>query len=302
MDEGSQKPEPLNAQAVEWHLERLNPSSSGKSLVVAVDAVNGAGSHIVPELLSRMGCEIIPLAINPELPFPHTPEPLPKNLVWTQDQLQGKTYDLCVVVDPDADRLVIIDENGRLIAEEATIPLVAKELFLKGKRGPIVINMSTSRMAEDVAAEYGCKTVRSKVGEINVVIAMQEEEAVFGGEGGGGIIDPEVHYGRDAMVGIAHIVSLMQRTGKTISQLVDELPHYFMAKEKVKRGGLDVDTVYDSLIAKYPEASVDRRDGLRLDFPDKWLHVRPSNTEPIFRIIAEAGSQKELEELIAIQL
>ncbi|MEI6477812.1 MAG: phosphoglucosamine mutase [bacterium] len=289
----------IHEQAMGWHVELLKDKVlPGKRLMVAVDAVNGAGSIIIPRLLSQMDCDLLPIAVDPTQPFPHVPEPLPANLVWTQEQLKGKQFDLCLVVDPDADRLVVIDENGRLIPEEATIPLVAQELMLQGRKGPIVINMSTSRMTEDVAAQYGSTVERSKVGEVNVVTRMQEVNAIYGGEGGGGVIDPEIHYGRDSLVGLTYVVSLIRRTGKPLSQLVDELPHYEMLKTKLPvPTGISLNEIYDKVQAKYPDAKANRLDGLRLDWADRWVHLRPSNTEPIFRIIAEAPTREEVEKL-----
>lgn len=290
----------INTEAIEWHLERvLKGVERGKPLSVAVDAVNGAGSFIVPQLLERLGCEAVHIATDPTQPFPHRPEPLPANLAWTQEALQGKMFDLCVVVDPDADRLVLIDEHGMLITEEATIPLIAMEMMMAGAKGTIVLNFSTSRMTEDVASMFGCEVYRSAVGERNIVNAMQQTSAFFGAEGGGGIIDPLVHFGRDSLVGIVRVISLLRRTGKPLSQLVAELPTYVMRKDKVPMSAtLNKAEVYRQLQEKFPEAEANTEDGLRLTWPDKWLHVRPSNTEPIFRIIVEAKTQKEVDEMV----
>lgn len=307
----SNKPEPqeirirdIQKEATEKHFAKLQSKAvEGRSLTVAVDAVNGAGSVIIPQFLELLGCTVIPIATDPSQPFPHTPEPLPENLLWTQEQLKGKEFDLCVVVDPDADRLVLIDEKGGLIWEEATIPLVAEEMLQSGKSGTIVINMSTSRMTEDIAARHGSKVVRSAVGERNVVTKMQEVGAFFGAEGSGGIIDPEVHYGRDSLVGIVNIINLMRRTGKPLSALVEELPSYVMRKTKVPLASRsDIQDIYDRLQKRFPEVKAETSDGLRLSWDKKWIHLRPSNTEPIFRIIAEAPTEDEVEELLDLDL
>ncbi len=173
--------EDINEKAINWHIEALKKYFvKGRQLTVAVDAVNGSGSLIVPKLLKEMGCEVLPIATNPEEPFPHTPEPTPANLIWTQQQLTDKEFDLCVVVDPDADRLALIDEKGQLIAEEATAPLVVQDLVGQGRSGKVVINMSTSRMMEDLGKKENFEVIRSKVGEINVVNEMLAQNAFFG--------------------------------------------------------------------------------------------------------------------------
>lgn len=289
----------IHNDAIQWHLDEITPHAiEGKKLVVAVDAVNGAGSVIVPKFLEFIDCEVIRIATDPTQPFPHTPEPRPENLVWTQQQLQGKQFDICVYTDPDADRLAILDENGQVVSEECILPLVAQELVAAGSTGTVVINQMTSQMTEAVFASNPDVTVsRSMVGEVHLVQMMKEQQAFFGGEGCGGLIDPNVHYGRDALVGIVYIINALRRTSKTTSQLVAELPQFYLLKEKIHTQNLaDLEALYAAVQDHYADQSgivVDRRDGLRLSWADIWIHMRPSNTEPIVRIYIETLSKEE---------
>jgi len=291
---------PLCEQSMEWHMERLEGiSGSGKKITVAVDAVNGAGSMIIPSLLKNLGCDVIHIATDPTADFPHTPEPNIENLRWTQSALAKYTYDFCVVVDPDADRLVLIDENKNILPEELTLPMVVEEKLASGARGPVVINMSTSRVTEDICMKYGVPCVRSAVGEINVVQKMMAEKAIIGGEGNGGIIDPQIHLGRDSLVGIVHIIQMLRRQQKSLSKIAMEMPKYIMQKTKINiPQNKTAKELYELIGNKYPEAKQNKVDGLRLDWSDKWIHLRPSNTEPIFRIIGEAKNDKILKDLI----
>ncbi len=291
----------IQSEAMQFHLDKIKARAiTGRPLIVAVDTVNGAGSYIVPKLLEDIDCTVIPIATDPTKPFPHVPEPKPENLVWTQNELKGKIYDICVVVDPDADRLVLIDETGALLPEESTLPLVLSELILEGKKGSVVINLSTSRMTEDVGEKNGITVLRSPVGEINVVAMMKKTGAFFGGEGGGGIIDSDIHYGRDSLSGIISIINLMRRTGKKLSELYAELPKYEMQKLKLNvPKDANYPVLYEKISALFLDAAVNRDDGLRLVFSDKtWVHIRPSNTEPIFRIIGESTQKETLDDII----
>ena len=290
----------IQEEAMRIHLDKVKATIfPGRKLIVALDATNGAGSFIVPKFLEEIGCEVVPIATDPSQPFPHIPEPKPENLVWTQEKLQGLSYDLCVVVDPDADRLVLIDEAGNLLHEETTLPLVLQEMIAEGKQGKVVINLSTSRMTEDVAEGKGVTVLRAPVGEANVVALMKKEQAFFGGEGSGGIINPTINYGRDCMAGIVAVISLMRRTGKKLSELANELPKYEMSKTKFDiEKGADYNMLYEKIIVLFPEASINREDGLRLAFPDKtWVHIRPSNTEPILRLFGETNKKEVLDEI-----
>jgi phosphomannomutase len=292
--------EDINKAVCDYHIEKLKKYFiKGRKLTVAVDAVNGSGSIIVPKLLKELGCDILPIATNPQEPFPHTPEPTPANLEWTQKQLKDKIYDLCVVVDPDADRLVLIDSHGHLLNEEVTAPLVVQELIGQGRTGNVVINMSTSRMIEDLSKTENFKVIRSKVGEINVVNSMVENNAFFGAEGNGGIIDPEIHYGRDSLVGITFVINLMRWTGQSLDKLVSNLPHYEMAKDKiVLPPNTNISQIYDKIEKRFSGETINKIDGLRLDWEKQWIHIRPSNTEPIVRIIAESPTKENTLGLI----
>jgi phosphomannomutase len=228
--------------------------------------------------------------------FLHEPEPTADNLREVGPMARHHGAAVGFALDPDADRLALIDETGRYVGEELTLALAV--LFRLGReRGPVVINMSTSRVVEDMAARFGCTCQRSAVGEANVVDKMLEVGAVIGGEGNGGVIDPRVGLVRDPFIGMGLVLNLMAETGRKLSELAAELPAYHIVKDKyaVAREGLPA--LSEALIARWPEAKVNRVDGLRLDWADRWVHVRPSNTEPIVRVIAEAPRQAEAEGL-----
>ncbi|MEX0934956.1 MAG: hypothetical protein WDZ70_01345 [Candidatus Paceibacterota bacterium] len=289
----------IQERAYNWHIDRLKEYViEGDSLVVAVDAVNGAGSYIVPDLLRQMGCDVIEIATEAQKPFPHTPEPTPTNLEWTRERLKEHSYDLCVVVDPDADRLTLIDQNNSLLSEEVTLPLVLSELVSQGRTGSVVTNLSTSMMINDVARQHDIEVFRSPIGERNVIEKMQEVDAFFGGEGNGGVIDPQIHYGRDSLVGILYVINYLRRTQKPLSEIARSFDTYTMRKEKI---GIDLGVTLGAytkpLKEVFSDASLDTQDGLHFSWSDKWIHIRLSNTEPVLRIIGEAGSQKVLNEL-----
>lgn len=287
-------------QATAVHLAKLQPLyTTGTTLRVAVDACNSAGSFIFPQLLQELGCSVLPIATDPSKPFPRLPEPTPAHLQWTQEQLRGKEYDVCTIVDPDSDRLTLIDEQGTILSEEYTLPLIASLFILQGATGTIVINQSTSQMVELLTKGTGITIARCPVGEYNLVTTMRRTKAIFGGEGSGGMIDPRVHYGRDALTGIVHIISLLRLTGKTLSQLVAELPMCYMAKHKVAMNKATLPSTLRRIQQAFPIADVTTTDGLRLTFADQsiWVHIRASNTEPIVRIIAEGVQQTEVDAL-----
>ncbi|MCB0714077.1 MAG: phosphoglucosamine mutase [Ignavibacteriae bacterium] len=273
---------------------------------VVVDAVNASGSFIVPELLHKLGCSVIPLHCDGSGEFPHTPEPLPVNLTSLCDAVRETEADFGIAVDPDADRLVLIDERGEPIGEEYTITLITD--FMMGwereeeRESPIgVVNLSTTRAVEDVAARYGGRIVRTAVGEINVVERMKKEGAVIGGEGSGGVILPALHYGRDSLAGIAITLAALLKYGGTLSELRASLPNYVIVKKKVP---LDAENdpvkLFEEIRTSSQDAvSTNSTDGLRVDFEKSWVHLRTSNTEPILRIIAEAPTREEAEELAA---
>ena len=265
-------------------------------LRVYVDANNGAGGPLTLALLRSLGVENLVHGPNAEGSFLHEPEPTETNLRKMAPWVQHYGAAVGFALDPDADRLALIDENGRYIGEELTLAL-AVWFRLGQQRGPVVVNMSTSRVVEDVAARFGCPFYRSAVGEANVADKMLEVGAVFGGEGNGGVIDPRVGLVRDPFIGMGLILNLMAETGKKLSELVAELPTYHIVKDKYTVTRERLPELFAALTKRWPEAKADRTDGLRLDWADRWLHVRPSNTEPIVRVIAEAPREAEAREL-----
>lgn len=273
---------------------------------VLIDSVNGAGSLIAPDLLRDMGCAVVELYTDPSQVFPRDPEPTAANVVETGEQVRKHGAVLGFVQDPDADRLAIIDEQGRYIGEEYTLVLCAAarlaQLQDAGISDAVVCtNLSSSRMLEDIAMRYGARVVRSAVGEANVVDAMQQHNAVMGGEGNGGIIDPRVVWGRDSQIGMALIVDYLVRSGGSLSELVASIPQYGMHKEKVALSREEVaercTTLRSSPLCS--DASFDDQDGLKCIWTDRWVHVRASGTEPASRIIAEAPSLDEAVSLAA---
>lgn len=267
---------------------------------VVVDAGHGSGGRLASWLLRQLHCDIRVLGGEPDGLYDHTPEPTEENLRELTAIIPAIGADVGFALDPDADRLAIIDENGRYIGEELTLALCVRHR-LSQQAGPVVMNLSTSRAAEEVAKGFGSEVIRTPVGEINVVEGMQAAGAVLGGEGNGGVIDPRVGWVRDSLVGMALVLDLMASTGKKLSVLVDELPKFAMLKTKFPVGREPIASILDRIASAHPEASADRRDGLRLDWPDAWVHVRSSNTEPIIRVIAEssdAGRSRELAESI----
>ena len=266
-----------------------------KKFKVVLDCVNGAGSYVLPEFLKEFGCEIIEVDCEKTGIFPRLPEPLPENLTETMKKVKETKADIGIVVDPDVDRLVLITDKGEPFSEENTIVQVV-QFVLSRKKGDVVVNLSTTRAVDDVAAKYGCKVFRSPVGEANVVKKMKEMKAVIGGEGSGGVIFPDLHYGRDALVGIALTLQHLTDYGKPISSMKNELPQYFIVKKKIEVTK-NPDELIQKLIDKYSGQKINTEDGLRVDFDDHWIHFRKSNTEPIIRIIVEAKSETEAKSL-----
>jgi phosphomannomutase len=265
---------------------------------VVLDAGHGAGGRMGAALLAALGCRAAVLGQEPDGRYDHPPEPTEANLRDMARLVPAESAQIGFAQDPDADRLAIIDEKGRYIGEELTLALALRRR-LEQARGPVVINLSTSRASEDVATSFGCPVHRTPVGEIHVVERMRAEGAVMGGEGNGGVIDPRVGFVRDSFVAMALVLDLMADSGKPLSALVEELPRYEMVKEKfpVAKERPSLDEVFDRIAEEHPEARADRRDGLRLDWPDHWAHVRPSNTEPIVRVITEARDRETAERL-----
>lgn len=261
---------------------------------VLLDCVNGAGSYVMPELLNSLGCEVIKINCEKTGVFPRLPEPIPENLTETMKAVKENKCDLGIVVDPDVDRLVLITDKGEPFGEENTITLAVNFVLSKVK-GNVVVNLSTSRSVEDVAAGYGCKVFRSPVGEANVVLKMKEVNAIIGGEGSGGVIYPALHFGRDALVGTVLTLQQLLDFGGTLSEFKNSLPQYFIAKKKIEIGN-NADEILEILKTKYSHENINTDDGLRIDFEDHWVHFRKSNTEPIIRCIVEAKSEKDAEE------
>ncbi len=263
---------------------------------VLLDANNGAGSVLGIPLLRELGCEITLLGGEPNGLFAHTPEPTAENLAGVLTLVKESDADIGFCQDPDADRLAIIDEAGRYIGEEYTVSLCMDHV-LRQTPGPVVTNCSTSRMTQDLAEKYHVPFYRSKVGEANVVDLMQQKNAILGGEGNGGIIDPRVGFIRDSFVGMALVLDAMCARELPISALADELPGYAIHKAKVELAAEQVPAALDALEKHFADATADRLDGLRLDWPGKWLLIRASNTEPIVRVVAEAPTRDEAQQL-----
>jgi len=267
-----------------------------KKFKIVADCVNGAGAYCIPDLLKMFECEVIELNCEKTGIFPRLPEPLPENLIETMKAVKVHNADFAVVVDPDVDRLVLITDKGEPFSEENTITQVVKFILSKTP-GNAAVNLSTTRAVEDVAAEFNCRVYRAPVGEANVVQKMKEVNAVIGGEGSGGVIYPELVYGRDALVGIALTLQHLAEENCSLSELKEKLPQYFIAKKKIDLLNISPDNIIQQLINKYSSEKINTEDGVRIDFSDHWVHFRKSNTEPIIRIITEAKDKAKAEEL-----
>lgn len=274
----------VNLRAVRKHRFKL-----------VVDAINGAGSDALPNLLEKMGATVIRINCQADGNFVHEPEPVPANLTQLSKAVRKQKADLGLACDPDADRLALVDENGRPIGEELTLTIAVRQV-LKRMKGPTVINLSTSRVTADIAKAVGSRVYRSKVGEANVVAMMHQKKAVIGGEGNGGVMFPSFHTGRDALIGAALVLSCLAEEKISLSALVATFPAYFTAKSKgsLTGGALEkrlarFEKTADKLIGRH---RVDRRDGLRFDFEAGWLQIRASNTEPIFRLVVETNNKR----------
>ncbi len=264
---------------------------------VALDCVRGAGATIMPALLERLGCEVVGMNMEPDGRFPREPEPIPANLREFERFVAGSGAEIGFAVDPDVDRLALVSDEGRAVGEDYTLALAAR-LVLRHRPGPVVTNLSTSALIDDVAREAGVTAVRAPVGEVNVAVRMRELNAPIGGEGNGGVILPEVHLGRDAPIGAALLLQLLVEEGRPLSAIVAGLPRYVIVKDKLDRPNASLDTVYAALRSAFPDALVDTQDGLRLTWADRWVHIRPSGTEPIVRVIAEGPDEGAARELV----
>lgn len=263
---------------------------------VAIDCVNSVGGVILPELLDKLGVEYVEkLNCEPNGEFAHNPEPLEKNLGEIMQLMSNGKYDVGLVVDPDVDRLALVCENGKMFGEEYTLVSVA-DYVLRHTKGDTCSNLSSTRALRDITENYGGKYYASAVGEVNVVAEMKKVNAVIGGEGNGGIIYPAAHYGRDALVGIALFLSNLAKSKMKVSDLKKSYPLYFMAKNRLDLlPGMDVDKILDKVKEKYASEHINDIDGVKIDFADKWVHIRKSNTEPILRIYSEAASEEDAQ-------
>ena len=264
---------------------------------VCVDSINSVGGVILPKLLDRLGVEYKFLNAEPTGDFAHNPEPLEKNLTGIMDEMKSGAYDLGIVVDPDVDRLAFICEDGRMFGEEYTLVSVA-DYVLAHTPGNTVSNLSSTRALRDVTQQHGGIYTAAAVGEVNVTTKMKEVGAVIGGEGNGGVIYPESHYGRDALVGIALFLSSLAHKGCKVSELRATFPEYFIAKNRIDlTPSTDVDAILVKVKEMYGNEQVNDIDGVKIDFPDKWVHLRKSNTEPIIRVYSEASTMEEADAL-----
>ena len=267
-----------------------------KHFKVVADMINASACVMDPYLFEQLGVELIPLNNIPNGKFAHKPEPLRENLIETMKTALELRADVGFVHDPDADRLVLINEKGEVILEEYTIALAIENILSKNPGQTVVINLSTSRMGADIAKKYGSKCILTAVGEPCVVEGIIKNNAILGGEGNGGVIYPTVNFVRDSFVGLALILELLAERKKTVSELVAILPKYFMKKEKWSLEGKDLKDIISKLKTHFKEAISIEIDGVRLDFPDNsWLHLHPSNTEPIVRLYGEAKTQEKID-------
>ena len=269
---------------------------------VAVDCVRGAGAVAILPLLERLGCRVSGINLEPDGRFPRAPEPVPENLGDLGRLVRESGADLGLAVDPDVDRLAVVDETGRAIGEDYTLAFAVRAVLGRrsnsAKNPTVVVNLSTSLVVEDAARAAGATLVRAPVGEANVARAIRDQAATIGGEGNGGVMYPALHIGRDAPLGVALILHLLATSGVTVAELVSASPRYTIVKAKGPRGP-ELGPLYDRLRRRFADAAADDRDGLRLAWADRWLHIRPSGTEPIVRLIAEAPTSSEAEALVA---
>jgi phosphomannomutase len=267
---------------------------------VAVDCVNSVGGIIIPDLLRALGItDIIPLYCEPNGLFPHNPEPLPANLGAISEAVKLHHADVGFVVDPDVDRLVIINEDGSMFGEEYTLVAVA-DYVLQHTPGNTVSNLSSTRALQDITINHGGTYTAAAVGEVNVVNEMKKSSAIIGGEGNGGVIYPALHYGRDALVGVALFLSSLAKSGKKCSEVRKSFPDYYNSKNKIElKPGVNVDEVIANVRKKYASHPVNDKDGIRIDFDREWVHLRKSNTEPIIRVISESTTPDKADALAA---
>ena len=279
-------------------LDALGPLPlQGKRLRVVLDSCNGAGSIVGPKLLEALGAEVIPINVTPDGSFPRPAEPVPENLGDLCDAVKKYGADVGFAQDMDADRLAIVNEQGTAIGEDYTLVLAA--LYVLGREpGPVVANLSTTSALEDVAKKFDCPLFLTKIGEVNVTDKMQQQNAVIGGEGNGGVIYPRINFARDSLVGMALVLHLLAESGKTVSQLMDQFPRYTVVKEKMICPSEKIPAVLRMLRQEYGEFPLDTRDGVKVTLPEGWFLGRGSNTEPIIRVVAESRSESQAREIV----
>lgn len=287
-----------DSTAVDAHIDEVLKNLDVKAIrrkrfKVGVDYVNGAGCMITPRFLSELGCRIFPINDEPNGLFAHEPEPLPKNLKGLCRLVRQKRLDIGFAQDPDADRLAVVSERGETIGEEMTLAFAVKFILSYRKKGIVVTNLSASSVLDYITEAFKVKLLRTKVGESNVVCEMKKRNAVIGGEGNGGVIFPNINYGRDSIVGMGLILEYLAKSNKKVSRLADELPHYEMIKGKFKCPFSKTSDVVETIKLVYGKEKIDTRDGVKVIWQDKWAHIRSSNTEPIIRLITEAKTKKE---------
>jgi phosphomannomutase len=296
----------LESGYIDWHIEEILKlplvdiaAIRKKNFTVVVDAVNSSGGIAVPQLLKKLGVSnVIEIYCNPTGKFPHNPEPLPEHLTDLSAEVIRNNADLGIIVDPDVDRLAFVNENGDVFGEEYTLVAVA-DYVLSQTKGNTVSNLSSTRALRDVTEKHGGSYQASAVGEVNVVKMMKQTNAVIGGEGNGGIILPELHYGRDALVGIALFLTHLAKENRPMSHLKASYPNYIISKNKIQLSPeIDVDLILDRLKEKYKNQPINTVDGVKIEFDTEWVHLRKSNTEPIIRIYAEGNTQRVADSLV----
>ena len=291
-----------NSEADDIHLAKVlrivdQKAIAKKQFTVVLDSVNGAGGRPGAKLLTELGCKVIPMNNEPTGLFAHPPEPTSENLTTLCDAVKDARADVGFAQDPDADRLAIVDDTGAYIGEEYTLAFAAKLIF-SHKTGLAAANLSTSRMIDDIAEARAGRVIRTPVGEANVASAMLKNNCIIGGEGNGGVIDLRVGPVRDSLVAMAMVLQLLAETGKTVSELVGQIPRYYMTKLKFPADKKQTKIILDAARGFFPDAKLDTSDGYRFDFKDAWLHVRSSNTEPIVRVIVEAKDRQTAQKYI----
>ena len=288
--------------AIDLHIKEVLKHLDVKSIrtrkfKVAIDYCNGTGAVSTPKFLKKLGCKVFPINTNPDGKFAHNPEPTPKNLAQLSKLVKRTKADVGFAQDPDADRLAVVSEAAKPIGEENTLTLAVKYVLSGSKKQRVVVNLSTSRMIDDIAKEFSAKVYRTAVGETNVVNKMRKINAIIGGEGNGGVIYPAVNFGRDSFVAMGLILQYMAASKEKISKLVSLIPQYKMVKVKFECSAGKTPAIISRVKKKFGHQKINYLDGVRIDWPDSWVHIRPSNTEPIIRIIAEAKSINKARQL-----